>query len=303
MTVTTTRPVRETGRVRTSPAPSRSAKRQGGWGVVPTLVLIMGSVYCLIPVVWVFTAASKTRAELFSTFTLAPGTGLWDNLVGLFAYEDGQYLLWAWNSLLYSGVSSVLSVLVSAMAGYALAKYAFPGRAVILGSFLVGILIPGIVLSVPQYLMLSSVGIAGTQLSVLLPNIVSPFGIYLSWVYAMSAVPQDTLEAARIDGAGEWTIFRLIVLPLMVPGMVTVFLLNFIGTWNNFLLPYIMLSDQDLYPLTVGLYTLLSKGSSTPALYSVAIIGAAVSIIPLVALVLSLQRYWRLDLVSGSLKG
>ena len=280
-----------------------SRKRQGGWGIVPTLVLIIGAIYCLIPVAWVFTAASKSRGELFSTFTFAPGTGLWDNLVAVFTYEDGQFLVWCLNSLLYSGVASVLSVFVSAMAGYALAKYTFRGRSAIFYSFLAGILIPGIVLSVPQYLLLSSFGLTGTQLSVLLPSIVSPFGIYLCRVFAMSAVPQETLEAARIDGAGEWRIFRLIALPLMVPGMVTVFLLHFIGTWNNFLLPYIMLSDQDLYPLTVGLFTLLSKGSSTPALYSVAITGAAISIIPLVALVLSLQRYWRLDLISGGIKG
>jgi multiple sugar transport system permease protein len=111
------------------------------------------------------------------------------------------------------------------------------------------------------------------------------------------------MEAARIDGASEWRIFQSIAVPLMVPGMVTVFLLQFIGIWNNFLLPYIMLSDQDGYPLTVGLYTLLAKGSGSPALYSLAIAGAAVSIIPLVALVLFLQRYWRLDLISGGLKG
>lgn len=277
--------------------------RQGGWGVLPTIVLIVGAIYCLIPVAWVFTAASKSRSELFTTFTFAPGTGLWDNLVEVFTYQNGQYLLWCLNSLLYSGVASVLSVFVSAMAGFALAKYTFRGRTVIFFSFLVGILIPGIVLAVPQYLLMSTVGLTGTQWSVLLPSIVSPFGIYLCRVYAMSAVPQETLEAARIDGAGEWRIFRMIVLPLMVPGMVTVFLLHFIGTWNNFLLPYIMLSDQDLYPLTVGLFTLLSKGSGSPALYSVAITGAAISIIPLVALVLSLQRYWRLDLVSGGIKG
>lgn len=290
--------VRLPGRTQT-----RKRAREGGWGVIPTLILILGAIYCLIPVVWVYAAASKSRGELFTTFTFAPGTGLWDNLVSVFAYENGQYLLWCLNSLLYSGVASVLSVFVSAMAGYALAKYTFPGRSAIFFSFLVGILIPGIVLSVPQYLLLSSAGLVGTHLSVLLPSIVSPFGIYLCRVYAMSAVPQETLEAARIDGAGEWRIFRLIVLPLMVPGMVTVFLLHFIGTWNNFLLPFIMLSDQDLYPLTVGLFTLLSKGSGAPALYSVAITGAAISIIPLVALVLSLQRYWRLDLVSGGIKG
>ena len=277
--------------------------RHGGWGVLPTIVLIVGAIYCLIPVAWVFTAASKSRSELFTTFTFAPGTGLWQNLVEVFTYQDGQYLLWCLNSLLYSGVASVLSVFVSAMAGFALAKYSFRGRNAIFFGFLVGILIPGIVLAVPQYLLMSTVGLTGTQWSVLLPSIVSPFGIYLCRVFAMSAVPQETLEAARIDGAGEWRIFRMIVLPLMVPGMVTVFLLHFIGTWNNFLLPYIMLSDQDLYPLTVGLFTLLSKGSGAPALYSVAITGAAISIIPLVALVLSLQKYWRLDLVSGGIKG
>jgi multiple sugar transport system permease protein len=303
MTAVQQRPAKaEAGRTaRQQRAGSRA--RQGGFGLLPTVVLIAGAVYCLIPVVWVFTAASKSRSELFTTFTFAPGSGLWENVVSVFTYQDGQYLLWCLNSLLYSGVASVLSVIVSAMAGYALAKYRFRGRTTIFFAFLVGILIPGIVLSVPQYLLLSGVGLAGTQLSVLLPSIVSPFGIYLSRVYAMSAIPQETLEAARIDGAGEWRIFRLIVLPLMVPGMITVFLLHFIGTWNNFLLPFIMLSDQDLYPLTVGLFTLLSKGSGTPALYSVAITGAALSIIPLVGLVLSLQRYWRLDLVSGGIKG
>jgi multiple sugar transport system permease protein len=282
---------------------ARARARRGGWGVLPTLVLLVGAVYCLIPVVWVYVASSKTRGELFTTFTFAPGTGLWENVAALFAYEGGQYLLWGLNSLIYSGVGSLLSVLVSTMAGYGLAKYEFRGRSFLFLSILAGVLIPGIVLAVPQYLLLSQLGLVGSYWSVLLPSIISPFGIYLSRVYAMSAVPQETLEAARIDGAGEWRIFQTIVLPLMVPGMVTVFLLQFIGTWNNFLLPYIMLSDQEMYPLTVGLFTLLAKGSGSPALYSVAITGAAVSIIPLLALVLFLQRYWRLDLVSGGLKG
>jgi multiple sugar transport system permease protein len=303
MTATTTHPRPATA---VHPSPSgraRARSRRGGWGVLPTLVLLVGALYCLIPVIWVYVAATKTRGELFTTFTFAPGTGLWENLTALFAYEGGQYLLWCLNSLIYSGAGSLLSVLVSTMAGYGLAKYEFRGRSFLFLSILAGVLIPGIVLAVPQYLLLSELGLVGTHWSVLLPSIISPFGIYLSRVYAMSAVPQETLEAARIDGAGEWRIFQQIVLPLMVPGMVTVFLLQFIGTWNNFLLPYIMLSDQSRYPLTVGLFTLLAKGSSSPALYSVAITGAAVSIIPLLALVLFLQRYWRLDLVSGGLKG
>jgi multiple sugar transport system permease protein len=288
---------------RRSDAARHRARQGGGWGILPTIILIVGAVYCLIPVLWVFTAASKDRNELFSTFTFAPGTGLWQNIVDLFTYQDGVFILWGLNSLLYSGVGALLSMLVSAMAGYALAKFSFPGRTAVFLAFFVGILLPGIVLAVPQYFLLTTFGLAGSPLSVLLPSLISPFGIYLSYVYALSAVPTDTLEAARIDGAGEWRIFGTIVLPLMVPGMVTVFLLHFIGTWNNFLLPYIMLSDQDYYPLTVGLFTLLSRGSSSPTLYGLVITGAAVSIIPLVLLTLFLQRFWRLDLVSGGIKG
>jgi multiple sugar transport system permease protein len=271
--------------------------------VWPTVILMIGALYCLIPVIWVFTAMTKSPGELFTTFSFAPGSGIMDNLGDLFSYGGGQYGLWAANSILYAGVGGVLSTFVSTMAGYGLAKYEFKGRNLIFLSILGGVLIPGITLAIPQYLLLSQVNLAGGVMSVLLPLIISPFGIYLSRVYASAAVPQDTIEAARLDGASEWGIFVRIGLPMMLPGMVTVFMLQFVGIWNNFLLPFIMLSDQNSYPLTVGLYTLLSKGSGTPALYSVAITGAAVSIIPLIALMLFLQRFWRLDLLSGAVKG
>lgn len=271
--------------------------------VWPTIILMIGALYALIPVIWVFTATTKSPGELFTTFSFAPGSGLMENLGDLFSYGGGQYGLWAANSILYAGVGGLLSTFVSTMAGYALAKYDFKGRNLIFLSILGGVLIPGITLAIPQYLLLSQVDLAGGVLSVLLPLIISPFGIYLSRVYASAAVPQETIEASRLDGASEWMTFVRIGLPMMLPGMVTVFMLQFVGIWNNFLLPFIMLSDQNSYPLTVGLYTLLSKGSGTPALYSVAITGAAVSIIPLIALMLFLQRFWRLDLLSGAVKG
>jgi len=277
-----------------------STRRGKVW---PTIILLIGAAYCLVPVLWVFMATSKSPGELFTTFSFAPGTGLVDNLTDLFSYGGGQYGLWALNSVIYAGFGGVLSTFISTMAGYGLAKYEFKGRNLIFFSILGGVLIPGITLAIPQYLLLSQVGLAGGYVSVLLPILISPFGIYLSRVYAASAVPQDTIEAARLDGASEWKIFMRIGLPMMLPGMVTVFMLTFVGIWNNFLLPFIMLSNQDSYPLTVGLYTLLSKGSGTPALYSVAITGAAVSIIPLILLMLFLQRFWRLDLLSGGLKG
>src|SRR5699024_12251426 len=114
---------------------------------------------------------------------------------------------------------------------------------------------------------MSEMGLAGSRWSVLLPCLISPFGIFLARVFAASAIPTDMMEAARIDGAGELRLFTGIALPMMVPGMVTIFLLQFVSIWNNFLLPFIMLSDESKYPLTVGLYTLLSKGSGTPSLY------------------------------------
>ncbi|WP_144762771.1 carbohydrate ABC transporter permease [Curtobacterium sp. 9128] len=284
---------------------TRAPERSGpAWGrIVPTVVLLIGAVYCLIPVVWVFVASSKSPGELFSSFTFAPGTGLWGNLTALFSYGNGQFGSWALNSVLYAGLGGLLSTIVSAAAGYGLAKYEFRGRALVFYCILGGVLIPGITLAIPQYLLLSDFGLAGSRLSVLLPVIISPFGIYLCRVYAAATIPSDTIEAARIDGASEFRIFRSIAVPLLVPGMVTVFMLQFVGIWNNFLLPFVMLSDQGSYPLTVGLYTLVSKGSGTPALYSLAITGAAVSIIPLVVLMLVLQRFWRLDLLSGGLKG
>ena len=271
--------------------------------ILPTLVLLIGSIYCLVPVAWVLVASTKSSGELFSTFTFAPGTGLLDNLRDLFTYGNGLYLRWTANSVLYAVAGSAASTLISTLAGYALAKYEFRGRNILFYAILAGVLVPGMTLAIPQYLIMSEMDLVGGYWSVLLPGLISPFGIYLARVYAMASVPDATMEAARIDGAGEYRIFGSIGLPMMIPGMVTIFLLQFVGTWNNFLLPYIMLSDETKFPITVGLYTLLSKGSGQPVLYGIAIVGAAVSVIPLIALLLFLQRFWRLDLLSGGLKG
>jgi multiple sugar transport system permease protein len=138
---------------------------------------------------------------------------------------------------------------------------------------------------------------------VLLPSIISPYGIYLARIYSAAAIPDTLIEAARADGASEWRIFRSVAVPSMLPGLVTVFLFQFVAIWNNFLLPFIMLSDDRKFPLTVGLYTMLNQGNTTPALYTLVLTGSLLSIAPLVALFLSLQRYWRVDLLTGAVKG
>jgi len=280
----------------------RSARR---FKLLPTVALVAGAIYCLLPVLWVFVALTKTRGELFSTESFLPsfGPGLVENITDLSAYEGGRFWRWGLNSVFYAGVGSALSAVVSALAGYALAKYRFAGRNAMFNLLLAGVLMPQIILAIPQYLLLAKVGLAGTYWSVLLPSIISPFGIYLCRVYAAASVPTETLEAARIDGAGELRLFRSVALPMMAPALVTVFLLQFVASWNNFLLPYIMLSDGDTFPLTTGLYTMLNQGAQQPALYSLVIAGVVISIIPLIALFLTLQRYWRIDLISGGLKG
>lgn len=289
-------------------AGSGAAGRPGGRGrrretaVGPTVVLLVGAAYCLLPVAWVLVAATKSGSTLFNSFTFAPGAALADNIADLSAYREGVFWRWVANTALYAGLGALASAAVSGLSGYTLAKYRFPGQGVIFNTLLAGVLVPGIVLAIPQYLLLAKVGMTDTYWSVLLPSVVSPYGIYLARIYAAAAVPDSVIEAARVDGAGEFRTFRAVALPMMVPGLITVFLFQFVAIWNNFLLPFVMLSDDRKFPVTVGLYTLLNQGSTVPALYSLVITGSLLSIVPLVALFLSLQRYWRIDLISGSVK-
>jgi len=273
--------------------------------LVPTVLLLLGAVYCLMPVLWVVIAATKGPGDLFTTFSFWPSLngGFGYNISHLFAFREGIFWRWALNSLLYAGVGALLSVAVSVMAGYALAKYRFRGREALFRCILAGVLVPQITLAVPQYLLMSKLGLVNSYWSVLLPSIISPYGIYLSRIYASAVVSDDMLEAGRIDGAGEYRLAWSVGMPPMIPGMVTIFLLQFVAIWNNFLLPYIMISDDRHFPMTVGLFSMLNQGASQPALYSLVIMGAFLSILPLIALFLFLQRYWRLDLVSGGIKG
>ena len=297
---TVSAPARAVGATGTEVGPRRDPRRR--WSPTSTLVLLVGAAYCLLPVAWVLVASSKSGAELFSTFTFAPSTHLFDNIKTLSAYRGGLYWRWMANTALYAGVGGLASVVVSATAGYGLAKYQFAGRKAIFNVLLAGVLVPGVVLAIPQYLLLAHVGLTNTYWAVLLPSIISPYGIYLARIYAAASVPDDVIEAARTDGASELRIFRSVAVPMMSPGLVTVFLFQFVAIWNNFMLPYIMLGNDRLYPITVGLSGLLNQGASQPAMYTSVVTGALLSIIPLVALFLSLQRYWQVDLAAGAVK-
>jgi len=281
-----------------APAPPRPRR------VSPTatILLLLGAAYCLLPVLWVLVASTKSASELFNTFTFMPSTHLFDNIAFLSSYRDGLYWRWMVNSAVFAGGGAAVSTLVSAMAGFALAKYDFRGKSVAFNLVLAGVLVPAVILAVPQYLLLAKVGLTNTYWAVLLPSFISPYGIYLCRIFAAATVPDEVLEAARMDGASDWRAFARVALPMMRSGLVTVFLFQFVAIWNNYMLPFIMLGDDRLFPVTVGLSGLLNQGATQPAMYTSVVTGALLSIVPLVVLFLTLQRYWRVDLGAGAVK-
>jgi multiple sugar transport system permease protein len=286
----------------TTAAQGTAPRRRTRVSIVPTGVLLLGVVYALLPILWVLIASTKTNTQLDSYAAFRPGGSFSANFRALTSYQGGVFWTWMENSALYAGGGAVLSALVSALAGYGFAKFRFRGKGFLFTMILVGMLVPAVVLAVPQYLLVAKIGLADTYWAVLIPSIISPYGIYLARIYAGASVPDEILEAARMDGSGEWRTFARIGVPLMAPGLVTIFLFQFVAIWNNFLLPWLMLSSENRYPLTVGLFTLLDAGTSQPALYSLVLIGSLLSILPLMALFFLLQRFWRVDLGAGSVK-
>lgn len=267
--------------------------------------LFLFTLYFLIPFFWLIVSATKNAGDLFGTFGLwfAPTFNLGANLSQLFTYDNSIYLRWLGNTFLYAGVGALLGTFLSAMAGFALAKYQFRGRNLVFSAVLGAILVPGTALALPLYLLMSGVNLTNTYWAVLLPSIVSPFGVYLSRIYAASSVPDELLEAARIDGASEFRAFT-IALYLMRPALVTILLFQFVAIWNNYFLPLVMLSDQKLFPITVGLQTWnVTTGGANKFLFTLIITGALVASIPLLIGCGVLQRFWRGGLGAGSVKG
>jgi multiple sugar transport system permease protein len=286
----------------TTASQGMAPRRKRRTSIVPTGVLVLGIVYALLPIIWVLIASTKTTTQLDSYAAFRPGNSLWANFQTLNAYQGGVFWTWMLNTALYAGGGAILSAVVSALAGYGFSKYRFRAKGFLFTMILVGMLVPAVVLAIPQYLLVAKIGLADTYWAVLIPSIISPYGIYLARLYAGASVPDEILEAARMDGSSEWRTFLRIGIPMMSPGLVTIFLFQFVAIWNNFLLPWLMLSSENKYPLTVGLFTLLDAGTSQPALYSLVLIGAVLSILPLILLFFLLQRFWRVDLGAGSVK-
>lgn len=273
----------------------------------PPLVVLQAVLagYFLLPVVWVFIASTKSPGDLFGSFGLwfSDSPQLWTNLRLLFTQDGSTFGIWLGNSAIYSGVGALGATVMSVAAGYALAKYPFRGRELIFGLVLGGVLVPSTVIALPMYFLLNEVGMTGSYWSVLLPSMVSPFGFYLARIYAVGSIPDEVIEAARIDGASDLRIFASIASRIMTPAIVTIFLFQFVAIWNNYLLPLVMLNRPHSYPVTLGLTLWNTQLQRDPQFYQLVVTGSAVSALLLAVVMVSLQRFWRAGLTAGATKG
>ncbi|QQZ55986.1 carbohydrate ABC transporter permease [Streptomyces microflavus] len=266
-------------------------------------VLLIAALYTLFPLIWLLTAATKDAGNLLGGDVFSfEGFDLAHNLSELTSYQDGIYFRWYGNSLLYAGVGALGCSLVSVAAGYAFDKYRFRGKEKLFALVLLGVLLPSTALSLPLYLLAVETGTVNTYWAVLIPALVNPFGVYLSRIFSAGYIPDEVLEAARIDGAGELRTFWSVGLRMVMPGFVTVFLFQFTAIWNNFFLPLVMLSDTDLYPLSLGLYNWHSNANADPAFYPMVVTGSLLAVTPLIVAFVVLQRHWKAGLTAGSVK-
>ncbi|MFI2489648.1 carbohydrate ABC transporter permease [Promicromonospora kroppenstedtii] len=273
-----------------------------------TLTVLLGAllIYSILPLTWMLFSVTKTQPELLSSFGLwfSGDFAFFDNVRDVLTHDDGVFLKWFANTLVYVVVGAGGATVLATAAGYGLAKYRFRGRNAVFAVILGAIAVPGTALAVPTFLLFSQWGLTNTMWAVILPSLVSPFGLYLMWVFSAEAVPTEILEAARVDGSGEWRTFFTISLRLLAPGIVTVALFAIVATWNNYFLPLIMLNDPDLYPLVLGLYQWLADASGIGAqpVFNLVITGSFLTIVPIVVVFLVLQRYWQSGLNAGSVK-
>lgn len=202
------------------------------------------------------------------------------------------------NSLLLATLATLLSVALNTLAGYAFAKLRFRGRERLFALLLGALVIPGQVGMLPLFLMLKQMGLVNTWAGVLLPGLASIFGIFLVRQYARG-IPDELLEAARMDGAGEARIFVTVVLPLLKPVLVTLAVFAFLGSWNDFMWPLIVLTDGDLHTLPVLLAALSREHVQDVELMMA---GAVITVLPVLLLFLALQRYYMQGLLMGAVK-
>jgi multiple sugar transport system permease protein len=289
----------------------------GGLGYILRLILLLVfAIYFVVPILWLVIAPSKDQFTIISVDPLAFGS--WETVLkswqNVNAYQHGEIWVWFINSIVYVVSSLVIGLAVGIPAGYILAIARFPGRRLLLWLTLITMLLPPSAMVLPLFLELNLAHLVNTAWAVILPACFFPFGVYLAYVYYGTTLPLDLLDAARVDGCSEWEFFRLIAVPLAKPLIGLLAFINFNANWNNFFGPYVMLNNDKLYNLPVGLANMIASTSAikpgfntTPGMLKFqqadAAMAALIMIVPVVIVFLFSQRYVISGALTGSVKG
>lgn len=262
-----------------------SARRTGRFHI-PAIFL---SLYFLLPFYWLLISTTKTNSQLLEgSFWLGIPIHFMRNLKGVFAYKSGVFAHWVLNSFLYAGVGALVATFIAAMAGYAFRRYRFVARKALFIVIIGFSTVPPFATALPLFIVFKDFGLLNSYWSVLLPSMMNVFGVYLMVVY-WKQVPEEMFDAAMMDGASEATIFFRIGLPAVRPGLTTLVVIAFVAVWNNFFLPLVMLSASSKFPLILGITTITSLQGFP--VYSLTLMGAFLTAIPLLVLFSFLQRY------------
>jgi multiple sugar transport system permease protein len=282
------------------------------WGV-----LLLFAAYFFVPILWLVLATSKSAPQLLELKPLAFGSfqriqEAWQRII---EYQDGEVLLWASNSVRYAIWALALSLATSIPAGYILAVARFPGRRLLLWLTLITMLLPPSALVLPLFMELNLVHLINTQWSVILPSAFFPFGTYLTYIYYASSLPPELLDAARVDGCSEVQLFWHIALPLATPLLGLLAFINFSTNWNNFFGPYVLLNDDRLFNLPVGIQQFVAATSAlrpgfnpSPGVMvgyqqAEAALFGLMMVVPVAIVYLIAQRYVIGGAFTGSVKG
>lgn len=287
------------------------------WLSRAVIIVVLGffAVFFVIPLAWLLLAPTKSTTQLnglngeqpFSFGSFDQLAENWNNLVG---FQDGIIWTWLGNSVLYSVAALIITIVVTIPAGYALAMTDFRLRRVLLVSTLMVMLIPNTALVLPIFLELTVVRLVGTPLAVILPFSFFPFGVYLAYIYFSTTMSRDLLDAARIDGAGEFRVFWRIAMPLATPVIALVGFFNFVNNWNNYFLPFVMEPGSRKMPVQVGLAELISNvpvfNPTTVASITISLpqlaFATLISVAPVLVIFLFSQRFLVTGLTAGATK-
>ena len=267
---------------------------------ITTLIMSIIGVFMLLPFAWMISTSLKTPIEVFKfPIQWIPNELRFENYRHVLFNQYYPFWLFAWNSVKVSVLTIIGTVLVSALAGYAFAKIEFRGKNIIFLLYLATLMIPHHVTLVPRFILFYWFGIYNTHLALILPAVFNVIGIFLLRQF-FSSVPNELSEAARIDGAGHLRIFTHVVVPIALPAFVSLLILSFVGTWNNYIDPLIFITSKNLYTIPLGIQAFLDEEGTQ---FNLVMAAAACAVLPIIAVFLFLQKYFIQGIATGGVKG